>query len=361
MKLLFKSFMNFNVKFILLLLVMIFYSCGFFDKKNEDENRGKEEPQEEILLFKGKDKNNTQLLPSIFLDKDSVGSYELPFKIDTLGTRQWALVKNNGGMLAILEDSINLYSEEDFDKLEGLLGYQEVDFNPEILSINNSFKAELFGDTLEFTVQQVEKLESNDELWNGILDKENSSFTIYKSDSIYSASFYFDETKYELRKDNQSYSIQRINQETFFDEDEPLYEFDYDDDELEDEGNLQDSNEFIDVLVCYTGKSKTASGGLSYINSEIGLALTETNLSYQNSNVSHRLRLAGTMELNYEETGSSKSDVIWIKENKEVEGRRNQVKADIVVFIVESLTGSCGRAYGIQKKYHQNLRLMPIA
>lgn len=344
-----KASYNSKLIFILFASILLLYSCNSGNKKKDDKSNEDIIPQEEVFLFKGKDRNHSKLPESIFLGKDSIGHYKFPFDIDTMETKQWAYVKDKGVMLAILEDSINLYSDEGFDRLENLIGYQEVDFNPEIMSTNDSFKAELFGDTLEFTIQQVEKLKSSDELWNGVINKENSSFTIYKSDSIYSASFYFEETKYELRKENQNYIIQRVNQEIFTDEEEPLYELDFDDDELEDQGNLQDSNEFIDVLVCYTETTKNASGGTSYVNSEIGLAITETNLSYKNSNVSHRLRLAGTMELKYQETTSSKSDVIWIQKNKEVADRRNQVKADLVVFMVENLS-SCGRAYSIQKK-----------
>lgn len=336
------------------LLIPTFCFCIIFGCKKETENK-----QDEPFLFKGKNKNTSQLPQSIYLGKDSIGSYEFLYKVDTMNTRQWAYVKEKGGMLSILEDSINLDTDEGLDRLENLLGYQEVDFNPEMLFSQDSFKAELFGDILEFNIQNVEKFEFNDELWTGIINKENSSFTIYKSDSIYSASFYFDETKYELKKENESYIIKRINQETFFDEDEPLYEINFDDDELDDEGFLKDSNEYIDVLVCYSQTAKISSGGLSNINSEIGLAVAETNLSYKNSKVKHRLRLAGTMELKYQETRSSKNDVIWIKQNKKVADERNKVKADLVIFIVENLNGSCGRAYAIQKRV--TLKFAPYA
>ncbi|NMH88254.1 M12 family metallo-peptidase [Flavivirga algicola] len=339
--------MNYQRKGLFLLLAFIFCSYCFLGCKNETEQN-----QEEPLLFKGKSKSTSQLPLSIYLGKDSIGSYKFPYEVDTMKTRQWAFVKEKGAMLAILEDSINLNTDEGLDRLENIIGYQEIDFNPKMLNNHDSFSAELFGDTIKFNVDSSEILDINNELWSGqIQDKNNSSFIIYQTDSIFSASFYFNETKYELRSENENYFIERIDQERFYDEEEPLYEFDFDneDDVLEDEIIMKDTNEFIDVLVCYTKTASDQSGGKLNIYNHINRAVIETNLSYKNSKVSTRLRLVDTMKLNYKETGISKNDVTWIQQNKKVRDRRNKVKADLVVFMVENLNGSCGRAYAIQK------------
>lgn len=343
------SFHRFS--YVSVLISIIFNSCGFFESKKEDNSNTPDENQDEVFLFRGKTSSDSQLMHSIYLGKDSMVKWELPVEIDTMSTRQWAYVKDKNSTLSILIDSINLETNEGINDLERVIGFQEIYFEPEILTTLDSFKAELFGEILEFNVEQGEKLSSSDELWTGILDKENSSFTIYKSDSIYSASFYYDETKYEIKKEGQNYFVKRINQEVFYDEDEPLYEmdFDEDDDGLDDQGFLKDSNEFVDVLVCYTKTAMDSSGGLSSINSEIGLAIAETNLSYKNSKVKHKLRLVGKMELDYNESESSKSDVKWIQKNLQVNNKRNEVRADLVVFIVEKLYESCGRAFAVPK------------
>ncbi|MDL5515007.1 M12 family metallo-peptidase [Arenibacter sp. M-2] len=340
------SFHRFS--YLLALISIIFNSCGFFDSKKGEDLNTSDENQEEVFLFKGKNSEDSQLMHSIYLGKDSMAKWELPVEIDTMSTRQWAYVKDKTSTLSILADSINLETNQGLNDLERIIGFQEIYFEPQILTNLDSFKAELFGEVLEFNVDNEDSIMGSSQFWTGSLNKPNSSFSIIKSDSIYRASFYYDGDKYELKKNTQGYIIQRIDQNLFEDEAEPFKKIEIDEENNQDQLLFSDTNEFIDVLICYSKKARERSGGISYMNTEIIDAVVETNLSYANSQVKHRLRIAGTMELDYEESGVSETDVAWIHGNENIQAERDNLKADIVVFIVQNLN-YCGQAYAIQE------------
>ncbi|MEM7515701.1 MAG: reprolysin-like metallopeptidase [Planctomycetota bacterium] len=105
----------------------------------------------------------------------------------------------------------------------------------------------------------------------------------------------------------------------------------------------------IDILVCYTTEAKNAQGGETAIDALAELAVLETNLAYEDSGVSWRLRLAGTEELEYQE-GANFSGVLSALQNStdgemdEVHGLRDAYGADLVSLIVSGAQ-SCGIAY----------------
>jgi len=107
-----------------------------------------------------------------------------------------------------------------------------------------------------------------------------------------------------------------------------------------------DDGTLIDVLVVYTQAAAAASAN---IRSEIQLAVDETNQAYINSGVSHRVRLAGTAQVTYTETGNSSTDLSRLRGTSDgymdnVHSLRNSYRADQVTLIVESLD-ACGRGY----------------
>jgi Metallo-peptidase family M12 len=110
---------------------------------------------------------------------------------------------------------------------------------------------------------------------------------------------------------------------------------------------LQPSDPVIDVLVAYTGSAQMAAGD---INSLINLAVTETNDSFANSGVHARLRLVGTMPVNYDDSNKSfdqmVSDLATSPALGVVRNQRNAVRADIAVMIINN-TAYCGMADAI--------------
>ncbi|MEW6596474.1 MAG: M12 family metallo-peptidase [Pseudomonadota bacterium] len=110
---------------------------------------------------------------------------------------------------------------------------------------------------------------------------------------------------------------------------------------------LQPNYPVIDVLVAYTGSAQMAAGD---INSLINLAVAETNDSFANSGVHARLRLVGTMPVNYDDSNKSfdqmVSDLATAPILAAVRNQRNAVRADIAVMIINN-TAYCGMADAI--------------
>lgn len=106
----------------------------------------------------------------------------------------------------------------------------------------------------------------------------------------------------------------------------------------------------IDVMVVYTATTRVAAGGTDAIEATIYLAVSETNQSYLNSQVTQRLRLVHTEEVVYTESGNIQTDRDRLKNGVDtfmdnVHTLRNTFAADVVVLIEENGGGFCGIAY----------------
>ena len=118
-----------------------------------------------------------------------------------------------------------------------------------------------------------------------------------------------------------------------------------------------DDGSIIDVLVAYTTNLRVAERGQVGAELLINNAVNSTNTSYQNSSINSRLRLVGAIEVNYGETGNSRTDLDNLRDGKAglqiVRLLRDALAADLVVLIVEgpltdgSGKGACGEAYEI--------------
>jgi hypothetical protein len=111
-----------------------------------------------------------------------------------------------------------------------------------------------------------------------------------------------------------------------------------------------DDGSIVDMLVVYTAAARNASAN---ILGEIQLAIDETNQAYINSGITHRVRLVGTSEVSYTESGnfcgSSPSDLERLRSTNDgymdnVHGLRNAYGADQVTLIVNT-GNACGCAY----------------
>ncbi len=107
----------------------------------------------------------------------------------------------------------------------------------------------------------------------------------------------------------------------------------------------------IDVLVAYTTAAKNAVGS---INGLIQTAVTETNLSYSNSDIDAYINLIKKMEVNYSESSSLQTDCIRLRNTSDnymdnVHTERNKYSADVCVLIVDhTATSYVGYAYMIK-------------
>ena len=106
----------------------------------------------------------------------------------------------------------------------------------------------------------------------------------------------------------------------------------------------------VDLLVAYTGAAKIEAGGSSQIRAGIDLSVGITNESLRNSGASVRIRLVGTTEVAYSETGVARTDIVRLFEPGDgyidsIHATRNRCVADLVHLIVAKLDVG-GRAAG---------------
>jgi hypothetical protein len=107
-------------------------------------------------------------------------------------------------------------------------------------------------------------------------------------------------------------------------------------------GVESDDGTLIDVLVVYTPLVRTALGGNTQAEAFAQQAINATNTAYQNSEITPRLRLVGTMEaVNYTENGLEAA-LNWVRTDPNVAAVRNTVNADLVSILVENDPANCG-------------------
>lgn len=105
----------------------------------------------------------------------------------------------------------------------------------------------------------------------------------------------------------------------------------------------------VDVLVVYTASARAAVGGTAAMQSLINLAITESNDAYLYSIVDMELNLAGTFEVNYNESSGFSPALSALTSTNdgvmdEVHVAREAFGADMVSLIIDN-SGSCGLAY----------------
>ena len=109
----------------------------------------------------------------------------------------------------------------------------------------------------------------------------------------------------------------------------------------------------IDVMVVYTAAARDAAGSTTAIESQIDLAVVETNQGYANSGVTQRIRLVHKEEINYSESGFDWNTALNHLQNTtdgymdNVHALRDTYHADVVVLIV-SVNNYCGLGYLMQ-------------
>ena len=115
----------------------------------------------------------------------------------------------------------------------------------------------------------------------------------------------------------------------------------------------------IDVLVLFTKEAARKASGPEAMQEAIKGYVRETNESYERSGIMQQLRLVGTKEVDYDESGSLPGDLQALKLQGGAldiaHGLRNDTGADLVALIVEytkTRTDSigCGQAFVMKKE-----------
>ncbi|MCB0344433.1 MAG: hypothetical protein KDD66_04925 [Bdellovibrionales bacterium] len=116
-------------------------------------------------------------------------------------------------------------------------------------------------------------------------------------------------------------------------------------------GNADADDNTIDLLVAYTDDVLDYLGSEAAVQAMIENAVSEANQAYLNSEVNINLRLVGTIEVEYAESGNTGTDLGLLAGDgdgymDEVHAERDAVKADNVSLVVKS--GGCGTGYVMQ-------------
>lgn len=118
----------------------------------------------------------------------------------------------------------------------------------------------------------------------------------------------------------------------------------------------------IDVLVAYTNQVATATGGNP--GAAIQSAIDSANLTFSNTQLANtRVRLVGTMQVNYNETGMTSTDIQAIAGNAALNSQRNSVGADVVMVLAETMKNDsnqaiCGQAGAIGAQANSALAMV---
>jgi len=96
----------------------------------------------------------------------------------------------------------------------------------------------------------------------------------------------------------------------------------------------------IDFLMVYTKDARIAMGGETAMKNEINSMIHEVNIVLSNSRITHRLRLLGSQEVIYTESGKAQTDLTRLSMQDgfmdEVLTERDRVGADLVCLITSN-------------------------
>jgi hypothetical protein len=109
--------------------------------------------------------------------------------------------------------------------------------------------------------------------------------------------------------------------------------------------SARDTADNIEILVVYTAQVRAAVGGAAQAEALAQSAIDSSNTAFANSGMGVRFRLVGARETALAETGTASEVLGRVRGDATVAGWRNEVGADMVGMIVESLSGACGIGY----------------
>lgn len=103
-----------------------------------------------------------------------------------------------------------------------------------------------------------------------------------------------------------------------------------------------------DLLVVYTDDVLSTLGGMAAVTTTITSATSLANSAYENSGISQRLNLAGTMLVDYDESGDYGTELSRLQHTNDgwidaVHARRDRLGADLVAMLVAQ-GEKCGKA-----------------
>lgn len=240
-----------------------------------------------------------------------------------------------------------------------LMRSQNVIVNLDVLRSAKKLTVPLFDDEKrEIEIVRTERIQERGEAWHGrIPGQPLSSVTLVALDRIVMGNIRLEDGRiFEIRYLSSGvHSLREIDSTKFPREAQPLRPKPPKGSDLLFAGMagmnkcLTDPSSDIDVMVVYTATARAAAGGTDNMVALVYLSVAETNQSYVNSNVNHRVRLVHVTEVNYTETGNINTDLNRLTNADgfidNVLTLRNTYGADNVVMITNNGGGACGLAW----------------
>ena len=190
--------------------------------------------------------------------------------------------------------------------------------------------------------------------WVGHVDGVPASFiTLAYSSGFMAGSIVTPDALFQIRPapGTSLHIVSEIDQSKFLREAEPI-EVRISDADRAAAANapMADTADVIDVLVLYTALAAVHAGGQGGIANLINLGISETNTSYVNSGVTHRIRLARAIQVPYTEVNSFSANLNNLRNGagalSGVAALRDTYRADLVAMLVHpSSPDACGIAF----------------
>jgi sugar lactone lactonase YvrE len=104
---------------------------------------------------------------------------------------------------------------------------------------------------------------------------------------------------------------------------------------------LVDDGSELDVVVVYTPSALATAGGIAAVHAAIELGVAEANLSFENSEVSTRIRVVHKEEIDYQESGSMPTDLSRLRDGTHgldvAHTLRDEYCADVISLMLDPL------------------------
>jgi peptidyl-Asp metalloendopeptidase len=221
--------------------------------------------------------------------------------------------------------------------------------------LQKKLTAALFDDTvLHLELEDVERNAEDVHVWTGRIEgDETSSVSISVKDKAMVAAISTLTTRYMIEpSENGTHEAFELDLAAFPPESEPV-SVGITANLVDTPVAINDSADFVDVLVVYTDDLRASLGSTAAAQAAASNAISASNTAYQNSGVTFRLRLAGTMEVAHNDDGNTNAALNAIRATSDgimddVHARRTQVGADIVELLVLNGGGGCGIAFTMQ-------------
>ena len=218
--------------------------------------------------------------------------------------------------------------------------------------LQKKLTAALFDDTvIHIELDAVERNVDDVHVWTGTIEgDETSSVSISVKEKAMVAAISTLTTRYMIEPaENGTHEAFELDLAAFPPESEPLT-VGIAANAVEGPIAINDTADFVDVLVVYSDDLRASLGSTAAAQAAASNAISASNTAYQNSGVTFRVRLAGSMEVAHDDngnTGGALSALRHISDGvmDDVHARRNQVGADTVALLVLNGGGGCGIAY----------------